>query len=308
MEIKGWDELLEAFDHQVKVLEKIQQNDEAEEKVGLDSLLRKINAGSNAVHSVQKHKNNLLRTGELSETGKGNQPFSVSFLPGKTTNTYASSNGSGKRGFSPIRASSGMLSSEPDSKDASLLIIKEEEEPLTEEDVQLYQIRRRFSDITEDRALHQMECQIPLPVSLWEEADVHVLSIDRLFLQLGNHLGKGQISDTVRKEMIILSGTDRKTDSGMKLLYLVFTLLQGNPSRDALADAFDRIGMIPPHEITAEGVRIMGRAIQSAVADQDARNMEKDRNNRSRQAKYNRERKKAEQQYESSRRRADRWR
>ena len=153
-----------------------------------------------------------------------------------------------------------------------------------------------------------MECQIPLPVSLWEEADVHVLSIDRLFLQLGNHLGKGQISDTVRKEMIILSGTDRKTDSGMKLLYLVFTLLQGNPSRDALADAFDRIGMIPPHEITAEGVRIMGRAIQSAVADQDARNMEKDRNNRSRQAKYNRERKKAEQQYESSRRRADRWR
>lgn len=308
MGMQEWDELFEAFDQQAKVLEKIHQNDEAEEKTGLDNLLMKKNAGSDAAHSGQKHKNPLQKTSERSETDKGNQPFSVSFSPGKTTNTYPSSNRSGERISFLSRASSRIPSKGADSVDASRLIIKEEEEPLTEEDVQLYQIRRGFSDVAEERALDQMERQVPLPASSWEEGDAAALSTDRLFLQLGNHLEKGQVSDTARKEMIILSGTDRKADSGMKLLYPAFTLLQSNPSRAALSDTLDRISRIPSQEVTAEGVRIMARAIRSAVADQDARNAEKDRNNRSRQAKYNRDREKAEQKYDSAKRSADRWR
>lgn len=236
--------------------------------------------------------------------------YTFSIPPGRVRGQeFAAGNRStNARGVRSASIAPGFRSSEPGNSGAASLIIEEPEEALTEEDVQLYQIRRGFSDVAEERALDQMERQVPLPASSWEEGDAAALSTDRLFLQLGNHLEKGQVSDTARKEMIILSGTDRKADSGMKLLYPAFTLLQSNPSRAALSDTLDRISRIPSQEVTAEGVRIMARAIRSAVADQDARNAEKDRNNRSRQAKYNRDREKAEQKYDSAKRSAERWR
>lgn len=192
---------------------------------------------------------------------------------------------------------------------ASSMLIEETKDPVTDEDLQLYQIRKRYLGMSQDEELEQMEHQVPTPVSEWDGPDTAAgLHPECLFLKIGTYLSKGQITDMAQQEMLLLSGTEKAADPGMKQFYSVFTLLQGNPSRSRIANVLAKAGQIPSGNAVGSSIRILAEAIRNAVAEQDARDISQNRYYRSRQVGYDRIHEKARKDYDDAKRRTDRWR
>lgn len=194
------------------------------------------------------------------------------------------------------------------SGEASSLLINEREEPLTEEDLLLYQLRKAWTGLPQNDALEMMESrQAPL-LSAWNEGDAAGLSTDRLYLQLSKHLQGGKVTEEALEEMAMLSGKEKAGNSGMKLFLSAFTLLQNNPSRYQMDFIADKTSCLPGSDISSEGVRILGDAIWEAGSRQDTLNTEYDQKNIARQKEYDRLQEKAQEKYNNAHQRAERWR
>ena len=193
--------------------------------------------------------------------------------------------------------------------DASSMLIEEIVDSVTDEDLQLYQIRKRYLGMPPDEKMEQMEHQVPTLVSEWDDPDMATdLHPEGMFLKIGTYLSKGQITDMAQQEMLLLSGTEKAGDPGMKQFYSVFTLLQGSPSRSRIANVLAKAGQIPSGKAVGSSIRILAEAIRNAVAEQDARDISQDRHYRSRQAGYDKIHEKVKKDYDDAKRRTDRWR
>ncbi|MDO5132216.1 MAG: hypothetical protein Q4D81_04425 [Eubacteriales bacterium] len=230
------------------------------------------------------------------------------------TGVFDTGAGAGRAGLfesRPLSKGSGFpgYSSGGGGSDASSLILEEIHAPVTEEDVQMYQLRKKYSSISGDGNLDRMEREIPAPLrEQKEDSPSTSLTAAQLYLRIGGHLMKGQLSDSALQDMVLLAGTDRGADEGMKQFYTAFTLLQGSPSRGRIRDFLEEAEKIPYRNETDGGVRILAQTIRRAAEEQDAENAARDRKYQERQSRYDRERAKAQKEHDAAKRKADRWR
>ena len=100
------------------------------------------------------------------------------------------------------------------------LILKEAEETLSATDLQVYQIRRQFTDILPDDTLTRMEREAAPVTSQWEDKPAEGASSERMYLEALRLLAGGKLSEEAQEELILLSGSGDEADSGMKQFLL----------------------------------------------------------------------------------------
>ena len=190
--------------------------------------------------------------------------------------------------------------------DAKALILDEEEEAADELDLLFYQLRKKYAEVSHDDKLEQKLRSVPDPIPEWT-ADT-AASVRLKYLSIAQQLSKGQITDSAQREMILLSSSSEDTDPGMKQFYPVFTLLQSGPSREHISNVLGKADPGPAGGESAEALRILCGAVRDAVRKQDALDEAQDSRYRSRQGRLNAARGKAQSDYDSAKKEADRWR
>ena len=185
---------------------------------------------------------------------------------------------------------------------ASALIIDEEIEKPDEEDLQCYQLRRRYNEINQDGIHDALLRTKKDPENGWD----NYKSAEEGYLRIGQELSKGDIADETRKKMILLKNGSEDMEPAMKQFYAAFTLLQGSPSRDRITEVLNGIDMLGYE--AGEALTLLQRAIAEAVALQDQSNSRQNRYYQERQDQYDSARQDAQNAYDKAKRRADRWR
>ena len=214
-----------------------------------------------------------------------------------------------KTGRDEKRAPSARMAAKPGKWDAGTLILDEEEETTDDTDLLFYQLRKKYSGVSHDDMFEQMLRAVPDPVPEWSsESKPAASSPYQKYLSIAQQLSRGQITDSAQKDMILLSGTGEDMDPGMKQFYSVFTLLQGNPSRERIASVMKNAEPGLRGGESARALRILFNAVSYAVRKQDAFDDAQDRHYRTRQGRLNAARRNAQSEYDSAKREADRWR
>ena len=191
--------------------------------------------------------------------------------------------------------------------DAGALLLDEEEETADEMDLLFYQLRKKYAGVSHDDKFEQKLRTVPDPIPEWA-ADTAAASGPGKYLGIAQQLSKGQITDGAQREMIMLSSSSEDMDPGMKQFYSVFTLLQSGPSRERIAGVLKKADCGPVSGESAEALRILCGAVRDAVRKQDAFDAEQDNRYRTRQGRLNNARGKAQSDYDSAKKEADRWR
>ena len=200
------------------------------------------------------------------------------------------------------------ISSQDSKWNAESLILEEQEETADETDLQLYQIRKKFTGVSHDDQLEQMLRSKQTPDAEWSADTPADLSVEQRYLRITKQLSGGQINDAAQKEMIFLSGTGSGADFGMKQFYSVFTVLQGSPSRGQISDVLKKTAYCSAANENNAGIRILSEAVREAVQRQDEFDAAQDKRYRSRQIRYNDAQDQAQIDYNAAKRKADRWR
>lgn len=188
------------------------------------------------------------------------------------------------------------------------LILKEAEETLSATDLQVYQIRRQFTDILPDDTLTRMEREAAPVTSQWEDKPAEGASSERMYLEALRLLAGGKLSEEAQEELILLSGSGDEADSGMKQFLSVFTVLQGSPSGNQIRNTLGKANAVPKTGTCTEGVMALADAVLEAKMRQDARNAQQDNRYRTRQSQLDSRQSRAQSEYDAAKRRADRWR
>lgn len=191
--------------------------------------------------------------------------------------------------------------------DAKALILDEDEESADDMDLLFYQLRKKNDWVSHDDKLEQKLRIVPDPVPEWT-AETAAASLSQKYLSIAQQLSKGQITDSAQREMILLSTAGEEMDPGMKQFYSVFTLLQSGPSREHIAGVLENADSCPERGESVEALRILCSAVRDAVRKQDALDKAQDSRYRSRQGRLNAARGKAQNDYDSAKKEADRWR
>ncbi len=188
------------------------------------------------------------------------------------------------------------------------LILKETEETFDATDLQVYQIRRQFTDILPDDTLTRMEREAAPAASQWEDKPSEEMSSERMYLEALKLLAGGKLSEEAQEELILLSGSGDEADPGMKQFLSVFTVLQGSPSGNQIRNALGKANAVPKTGTCTEGITALADAVLEAKMRQDARNAQQDNRYRTRQSQLDSRQSRAQSEYDAAKRRADRWR
>ena len=205
------------------------------------------------------------------------------------------------------RTSSKGTASRPGKWDAEALILDEDEESADDMDLLFYQLRKKNDWVSHDDKLEQKLRTVPDPVPEWT-AETSAASLFQKYLSIAQQLSKGQITDSAQREMILLLSAGEKMDPGMKQFYSVFTLLQSGPSREHIGGVLEKADFCPARGESVEALRILCSAVRDAVRKQDAFDEAQDSRYRTRQGRLNAARGKAQSDYDSAKKEADRWR
>ena len=193
-------------------------------------------------------------------------------------------------------------------KDASKLIIDEPEDPLGEEDIQLYMVRKRYCRDLHDANLDRLEKTVPLPVPEWRNEGMIIdQSPGVRYLRILKHLLSGQINDQAEEEMIMIRKDSLDLDYGMKQFLRAYTLLQSGPSRPKIKGVLDDADRVTRRSQTDDSLLILADAIADEVNQQDEHNAGQDRHYRSRQSQLDSEQGRAQRAYDKAHRKTKRW-
>ncbi|MBQ6321627.1 MAG: hypothetical protein IJI24_02025 [Lachnospiraceae bacterium] len=193
---------------------------------------------------------------------------------------------------------------------ASGLILENNAEQTDEEDLQCYQIRREYTDVSWNDGMDEMLRVKQELVSAWDERGDLPGGLpdpdERRYLEIEKELTGSQITDETQQKILMLKNGSGSADSSMKEFYAAFSLLQGSPSRERIADVIRGIDALG--EETDDGLSLLRMAIEEALELQNARNARTDWHYQDKQNRYDRVQRQAQTEFDKAKRRTDRWR
>ncbi len=223
----------------------------------------------------------------------------TAFAPGVQVNDYHGLRG----GADPLQGRGAEFG-----KDASKLIIDAPDDPLDEEDIQLYMVRKKYGQGLQDAGLDRLEKTVPLPEPEWRNDGMIIdQSPGVRYLRILKHLLSGQINDHAEEEMIMIRKDSVDLDYGMKQFLRAYTLLQSNPSRPKIKGVLDDADRVAGRTQTDDSLRILADAIADEADQQDEHNAGQDRHYRSRQTQLDKEQGRAQRAYDKAHRKTKRW-
>ena len=193
---------------------------------------------------------------------------------------------------------------------ASELIIDYDEEQISEEDLQCYQIRRRYTDAAQNGKMEGMLRVKQEIESAWnsqKDLSGSMPDIDRKrYLEIEKELTGSGITDETQQKILLLKNGTGDEDPSMKQFYAAFTLLQGAPSREKIQEVIRGIDELGSS--ADEGIHLLQMAIEAALEAQNKRDALTDRRYQDQQKKYDRKQHRAQDEFDRAKRRTDRWR
>ncbi len=193
---------------------------------------------------------------------------------------------------------------------ASELIIDYDEEQISEEDLQCYQIRRKYTNVAQNDKMEELLRVKQEIESAWNTGkDLSGSMPDpamKRYLEIEKELTGSGISDETQQKILLLKNGTGDEDPSIKQFYSAFSLMQGAPSRERIEDVIRGIDELGSK--MDEGLHLLRMAIEEALEAQNKRNAQTDRRYQGQQKKYDRQQHQAQDEYNSAKRRTDRWR
>ena len=210
----------------------------------------------------------------------------------------------------PFFRTAGTREDQQSSWNASGLFFENNEEQTDEEDLQCYQIRREYTDVSWNDAMDGILRVKQELVSAWDAgrdlAGGLSDSDQRRYLEIEKELTGSAITDETQQKILLLKNGSGKADPSMKEFYAAFSLLQGSPSRDRIEDVIRGIDALGNE--ADDGLCLLRMAIEEALELQNLRNARTDRHYQDKQNIYDRQQRQAQTEFDKAKRRTDRWR